>query len=79
MKKELLDILSEKTGCMYLSDLKFMSDTSSIKTVIKRLNPQDFSLKEWYDAVNYLTEQTVSFSSEIEAKNFLLEAKIVTK
>lgn len=27
MEKELLHILSERTGCMYLSDLKFIRDT----------------------------------------------------
>lgn len=79
MEKELLHILSERTGCMYLSDLKFIRDTQKIKSELERLSPQDFPVKQWNDAINYLTETKVDFSSEMEAKNFLLGAEIITK
>lgn len=35
MEKELLLALTEKTGCMYLSDLKFIKDTSRIKSELE--------------------------------------------
>ena len=79
MEKELLHILSERTGCMYLSDLKFIRDTQKIKSELEKLSPQDFPVKQWNDAINYLTETQVDFSSEMEAKNFLLGAEIITK
>ncbi len=79
MEKELLHILSERTGCMYLSDLKFIRDTQKIKSELEKLSPQDFPVKQWNDAINYLTETNVDFSSEMEAKNFLLGAEIITK
>ena len=79
MEKELLHILSERTGCMYLSDLKFIRDTQKIKNELEKLSPQDFPVKQWNDAINYLTETKVDFSSEKEAKNFLLGAEIITK
>lgn len=79
MEKELLHILSERTGCMYLSDLKFIRDTQKIKNELEKLSPQDFPVKQWNDAINYLTETKVDFSSEMEAKNFLLGAEIITK
>ncbi len=79
MEKELLHILSERTGCMYLSDLKFIRDTQKIKSELEKLSPQDFPVKQWNDAINYLTETKVDFSSEMEAKNFLLGAEIITK
>ena len=34
MEKELLLVLSEKAGCMYLSDLKYVADKSRIKSEI---------------------------------------------
>ena len=37
MEKELLHILSERTGCMYLSDLKFIRDTEKIKSELEKL------------------------------------------
>ena len=79
MEKELLHILSERTGCMYLSDLKFIRDTQKIKSELEKLSPQDFPVKQWNDAINYLTETKVDFSSEMEAKNFLLGAEIIAK
>lgn len=78
MKKELLHILSERTGCMYLSDLKFICDTRIIKIELEKISPQDFPVKQWNDTIYYLTEEKNNFSSEIEAKNFLLNAKIIT-
>ena len=64
---------------MYLSDLKFIRNTQKIKSELEKLSPQDFPVKQWNDAVSYLTKNKVNFSSGIEAKNFLLGAEIITK
>ena len=77
MEKELLLVLSEKAGCMYLSDLKYVADKSRIKSEIEQLLPQDFSLAQWNDAVKYLTGQNKTFDSAIEYKEFLITAEFI--
>ncbi len=77
MEKELLLVLSEKTCCMYLSDLKYVADKSRIKSEIEQLLPQDFSLAQWNDAVKYLTGQDKTFDSAIDAKEFLIKAEFI--
>ena len=42
MEKELLLVLSEKIGCMYLSDLKFIQDKSRIKSALQHFEAHDF-------------------------------------
>ena len=77
MEKELLLVLSEKAGCKYLSDLKYVADKSRIKSEIEQLLPQDFSLAQWNDAVKYLTGQNKTFDSAIEYKEFLITAEFI--
>lgn len=78
MEKELLLALAEKTGCMYLSDLKFIQDKSRIKSALQHFEAHDFSLQQWNGAVEYLTEQKKEFTSPNEAKKFLLDVDFVT-
>lgn len=79
MPKELLDILAYKTGCLYVSDLKIKANSELIKFELEKLSVQDFSLEQWNDAIEYLTEETTYFESREEAKKFLLNAKIITR
>lgn len=79
MLKELLDILAYKTGCLYVSDLKIKANSELIKFELEKLSVQDFSLEQWNDAIEYLTEETTHFESREEAKKFLLNAKIITR
>ena len=77
MEKDLLLVLSEKIGCMYLSDLKFIEDKGKIKSELKKILPQDFTLKQWNDAITYLTGQEKEFSSKIDAKRFLIATEFI--
>lgn len=79
MEKELLHILSERTGCLYLSDLRYLANPDIIKAALKNIAPHDFSLSQWNGAVTYLTGVTGRFISAAEAKEYLLKAKIITK
>lgn len=79
MPKELLDILAYKIGCIYVSDLKIKANSELIKFELEKLSVQDFSLEQWNDAIEYLTEETTYFESREEAKKFLLNAKIITR
>lgn len=77
MEKELLLVLSERTGCIYLSDLKFIQDKGRIKFELQRLVPQDFPLNQWNDAVEFFTGQKRKFSSSNEAKDFLINTEFI--
>lgn len=79
MKKELLLYLAETMGCQCISDLKFIADIRWIKFEISLLSPNDFSLTDWNDAVNYFTGETIVFENEESAKEYLLKAKSINK
>lgn len=55
-KKCLLDILAERMGCMYLSDLRYLTTTEKLALVpiLIQITPQDHSLFEWNDSLEYL-------------------------
>lgn len=57
-KLALLESLSVQMGCMYLSDLKFLtlSQRRSLARKIACLTPKDEDIFEWNDALQYLTE-----------------------
>ena len=69
---ELLETISSRLGCEYLSDLKWVQDTELLKKVIVDLAPDKYSLQDWSDAINYLTNENVSPASAVDAKNYLL-------
>lgn len=70
MEIELLEYLAMKTGCLYLSDLKYLKSKSIISIVIRRVPAKIYSLHEWNDAVQYLTGHE-SFLSAEEARDYL--------
>ena len=77
MEKELLLVLSEGIGCMYISDLRYVEDKGRINSKLKQLPPQDFPIEQWNDAVKYLTGQGKTFDSAIEAKEFLIKTDFI--
>ena len=56
-EQSLLDLLSIQMGCMYLSDLRFLSPEQRRYLVQKldRLTPRQEDIREWNDALDYLT------------------------
>lgn len=57
MDQSLLDLLSIQMGCMYLSDLRFLSPEQSqyLSQRLERLTPRQDDVREWNDALDYLT------------------------
>lgn len=57
MEGSLLDLISVQMGCMYLSDLRFLSQTQrgSLAKKLEPLRPRQEDLREWNDALAYLT------------------------
>lgn len=56
-EQHLLDLLSIQMGCMYLSDLRFLSPEQRryLAQRLERLTPREEDVWEWNDALAYLT------------------------
>lgn len=70
--KELLDILAEKANCIYLSDLLQTEFKRRILFPLHEMEPYDFSLKDWNDAVKYLVQEDYNFETAEQAREFLI-------
>ena len=74
-EKGLLETLADKIGCMYLSDLRQISNLAKIQKELKEIPHEKFPLREWNDAAEYITGKEDCFSASIEAKEYLLAYK----
>ena len=56
-EQSLLDLLSIQMGCMYLSDLRFLSleQRRYLAQKLDWLTPREEDIREWNDALEYLT------------------------
>lgn len=56
-EQSLLDLLSIQMGCMYLSDLRFLSleQRRYLAQKLDCLTPREEDIREWNDALEYLT------------------------
>lgn len=70
VEQSLLDLLSIQMGCMYLSDLRFLSPEQRryLAQKLDRLTPREEDVREWNDALDYLTgappEETAQAAKE---------------
>jgi len=57
-EQSLLDLLSIQMGCMYLSDLRFLSPEQRryLARRLELLTPREEGVREWNDALDYLAE-----------------------
>lgn len=57
VRQSLLDLMSIQMGCMYLSDLRFLSQEQRqyLAHKLDRLTPRNEDVRDWNDALNYLT------------------------
>lgn len=57
VEQSLLDLMSIQMGCMYLSDLRFLSQEQRryLAQKLDRLTPREEDIREWNDALSYLT------------------------
>lgn len=56
---DFLERLSDGMGCMYLSDLRFLSPSGNwrLSRLIKRIPVSEVPFPEWREALRYLTGQ----------------------
>lgn len=70
VEQSLLDLMSIQMGCMYLSDLRFLSPEQRryLAQKLDRLTPREEDVREWNDALDYLTgappEETAQAAKE---------------
>lgn len=72
VKLGLLDYLSFKAGCLYLSDLHDRRNLPYVQSAVLRVKPSLFGLEEWNDAARYITGEDVNFKTREEAAQYLL-------
>lgn len=70
---ELLDELVDIVDCMYISNLCYQTIISMEQQKrIETINADDYSLKEWQDALEYILKTRVDIISVDEGKKVLL-------
>lgn len=71
----LLDRLTEKTNCPYLSNLPEIVGSEAFRSAVEEMPPERYPLAEWTEAVQYLCgEKSPRFSNPADAKRRLIEA-----
>ena len=75
IQMEVLEYISLKSGCMYISDLPSPRNPLSIYFAIRSAEASAFALEEWNEAVRYITGKAIRFSSGEEAKRYLLSRR----
>lgn len=68
----LLETIQLTAGCGYLSDLHKTVNFQKIRTAVSTLLPDAYSLKEWKEAVFYITKKTCECQDVYTAKEILI-------
>lgn len=68
----LLESLQVQVGCMYLSDLHTPSNLPLVQRALRKIKPDSYGLREWNDAVCYITGQDTNFDSQRDAAKYLM-------
>ena len=72
----LLDILAARCDCAFLSDLAEAGGFALLPHHLLEINAAAFSLREWEEAVLYLTGREQSFATPEQAKQFLIRSAL---
>lgn len=67
----LLELLAFKAGCLYISELRCLRRLPMLWHAIRSISPEQYSLREWSDAVQYITGQEYVFQDQIQAAALL--------
>lgn len=62
-EKHLLDILMEKVGCNYLSDLKTQQARPAALRAIRQIHKEDYSTEMWNETLSYIYGKSIIISS----------------
>ena len=65
----LLDFLAEKSRCAYLSELRDRQKDREISLILKKINAESFSTKDWQDALEYFTDVREEIQDKKKSKS----------
>lgn len=68
-KKELLEFWAEKKGLL-ISDLRFPSYQLQMMDIMEQTPTDSYSVQDWNEALGYMFDQKLAFSSVEEAKGY---------
>ena len=71
--RDLFELLQEKVGCEYISDLPFAAKQNPLAVIhaVASIRPSDFTLHQWNDALEYIVKAPAQHT-DIEAYSLLL-------
>lgn len=69
--ENLLEYLSRKAGCSYISDLKSEVHKKKAISILLQMDKDKFPLEQWQDAISYLFMCHKKIDSETDVKNLL--------
>lgn len=70
---DLLDVIAEEMGCLYLSDLHQLSLSPVQAEKLRSLSETAYSLKAYNDAASYITGNVCHCETIAQAKQMILD------
>ncbi|MEG1741984.1 MAG: hypothetical protein RR237_03795 [Acetivibrio sp.] len=68
---ELLEMILEKSGAQYISDLSGMIQEKEVLSVLKEINIHTYELVEWQEAILYLTGGKTKITTEKDLQGLI--------
>lgn len=69
----LLEYLASATGCNYISDLLRLRSYEYCAECIKDIPAEAYEVKEWNEAITYLTREPAPYTTSKESKAQIIE------
>ena len=71
-RTDLLEQLSARMGCQYLSDLRGTKRKVQCRAVLVEIPAEEYTTETWNDAIYYITGEKTKYSTPAEAKTELI-------
>ena len=71
-RTDLLEQLSSRMGCQYLSDLRGTKRKVQCRAVLVEIPAEEYTTETWNDAIYYITGEKTKYSTPAEAKKELI-------
>lgn len=68
---ELLELILQKAGLQYISDLSNGAKKESVRRAVKEIPYDQYDLEEWRETIYYLTGGTVELNTQEEIINYI--------
>ena len=74
-QQELLERLTYLVGCEFMSDLRLIKSFARIQKAAACIPANAYTVKEWTDAIDYITDKSLLFGTAEQARAFLIGEK----